>query len=192
VASPSLGHVVGRTVRTQREIRGWSQEVTVRRLREVGLLWARSQLTDLETERRKDVTLGEAVLLAEAFGITLAELLPATGQVQVNATERPIRVLREMLAGERAPNSDLLGPTDMAGYEPERHGPGPYWTRSGARGSRTYSAAEVEAARKLGADVGRVHDAGMELNDGRVISEVTPELVEALRELLERERPDGS
>jgi transcriptional regulator with XRE-family HTH domain len=147
-----LSLAVGQTVRELRDARGWTQEVAARRLHATGLAWSRSQLADLEVGQR-DIRLGEVILLAEAFGVGVHELLPASGQIEIGTTERPAIVLRGMLTGQSTPNSDLLGPTDVPGMDPERHGAGPYWIRNLSRGSRIYSAAEVDQAKRLGLDI---------------------------------------
>jgi transcriptional regulator with XRE-family HTH domain len=148
----SVSHAVGLKVQELRSARGWSQEVAARRLQATGLSWRRSQVTELETGRR-DLALSEIFLLAETFGVGVHELLPESGQIAIGKTERPAAILRGMLAGQPAPNSDLHGPTDIPGLDPAEHGSGPYWVRNMGRASYVYSAEEVDEAKRLGLDI---------------------------------------
>jgi transcriptional regulator with XRE-family HTH domain len=148
--APSLAVVVGRTLKAFREERGWTQEAVAQRLKLVGLSWTRFQLSDIEAGRR-DISAAEMLLIAEALGVRVADLLEGDGFIELSDSERPLRAVRAVLAGELAPNSDLLGPTDIPGLVG-----GPYWTRSGNRRGEMYSNAEVAIARWLGVDVARV------------------------------------
>ena len=121
-------------------------------MEEIGLRWKPYQLADLEGGRRQDLTLSELALLAESLGVHLADLLEGSGSIQLSETERPMHVVRDMMAGELAPNSDLLGPTEIPGF-----GEGPYWTKAGNKQGQIFSAEVVSYARRLGVDVEWVH-----------------------------------
>ncbi len=151
VSARPLGDFVGDAVRALRESNGWSQETVSRRLRARGLPWTRSQVADLEipTRRRQDLTLGEVVLLAEALGVSVPKLLEDGDSVKLGTTERPMWLVRAMLAGTPPPNADLFGPSETAGIE------GPRWVRQrpGDKAGAMYSMADVDAANRLGLDV---------------------------------------
>jgi transcriptional regulator with XRE-family HTH domain len=190
---------VGEAVKALREAKGWSQEALAQRLQDRGLSWTRSRVADLEIpqRRRPDLTLTELILLAETFGVRLADLLAGTGSVQLGNTRRPLEAVRARLMGEPPRDEDLLGPQDIAGFDPEIQGEGPYWIRPMDKGGIFYTSTEVEAARRLGVDVDRIHELARKLWDGRIIdlernrrlrnrsqdrTELTSRLIEELRD----------
>src|SRR5215470_12943263 len=112
-AALRLGQAVGEAVQDLRTSRRWSQEDLARRLQELGLPWARQQVTDLERGRRQDLNVAELFMLSEALDVRLVDLLPAVGVVQIGETERPLSALRALLQGQAPPDADLLGPVAL-------------------------------------------------------------------------------
>jgi RNA polymerase sigma factor (sigma-70 family) len=68
---PSLGQIVGLSLRRAREARSNTQEQAAEALRAVGLNWTRANVASLESGRRQDLTLAELVLLSAGFGLPL-------------------------------------------------------------------------------------------------------------------------
>lgn len=165
---PRIGEVVGQAVQKLRSERGWSQEETSRHLRDTGLPWSRAQVAAVELHRREEINLGEAVLVAEAFGVPLAALVEGEGSVRLGNTERPASAIRAALAGASPTDLGLRGPYNLPGMSPELHGQGPFYVKDQERGSVIYAASEVEAARRLGVDVERIRQASRELWEGRI------------------------
>ena len=96
----SIAYVIGRAVRRARRARDWSQEEAARQLRLAGLPWHRWQLTDLESGRRAEIGLSEALLLAETFDLPLADLVPhSADDLRLGTTARPANVVRSRLDG---------------------------------------------------------------------------------------------
>lgn len=179
--APTPAQLVGGTLKKLRASREWSQEIAARRLASNGLAWNRQQVADFETGRRQDVTLSELVLMAETFGVRISDLLGEhDGPVHVGDTERPLSLVRGMLAGDPPLDLGLGGPVDIPGLSPELHGPGPYWVKAGDRVSYIYGSGEVYVARRLGLPIEVIHEAARGIWDGRIFD------VERVRRLTER------
>lgn len=149
---------MGESLYALRKKLGMTQDELAGHLRRSGLNWTRTQITDLERQRGRDVTLAEALLLAEALGVKLADLVPDIGTIRLGDTTRPAATVHALLAGELPINADLRGPTNIPG-EPG----GPHWLRIDPGGSsQIFTSAEVELARYMGYPVERIASTSIE------------------------------
>jgi transcriptional regulator with XRE-family HTH domain len=167
--TPLIGQVVGRAIRTLRASRGWSQTQLAAALNELGLPWKQSQVTEAETGHRQDLTLSEAILLAEVLNVRLADLVsPAYAADAVRlggkgGPEQAVATVIRVLAGGHPLDAGLIGPHYRLGLSPEVHGEGPWWLQTVGRVSTIYSALEVKVALRIGIEVQDVHDLSQEL-----------------------------
>jgi transcriptional regulator with XRE-family HTH domain len=161
-----IGQVVGRAIRTLRASRGWSQTQLAAALNELGLPWKQSQVTEAETGHRQDLTLSEAILLAEVLNVRLADLVSHADAVRLGGKggpEQAVATVIRVLAGGHPLDAGLIGPHYRLGLSPEVHGEGPWWLQTVGRVSTIYSALEVKVALRLGIEVQDVHDVSQEL-----------------------------
>jgi transcriptional regulator with XRE-family HTH domain len=80
---PSLGHVVGENVQAIRKGLRLTQPQLANRLLQHGLPWKRSQIADLENQRRESADLGIVIALAAALDVSLDRLFEGDGDVMV-------------------------------------------------------------------------------------------------------------
>ncbi len=84
----TLNAVVGRNVAELRRRRGWTQDQLAAFLRERGIDLSASALSSAWRTGRRQLTLGESVLLALAFGLAPEELTAGDGPVALTPTCR--------------------------------------------------------------------------------------------------------
>lgn len=168
---------------------GWTQDVLAWRLRRYGLDWSRDQVASLEALRRLNLELGEAVQLAQALGLRVADLFKGSGDVVIGSVSVPLGVLRDQLSGLQPPSA-TESPDDVPYSDAERG-----WGRQlGLRPSelRRLSRAKWEG-RTVDEELERLLD-----NPPAHLSTMTPvsqeamlrrELFAELRNALDDERP---
>ncbi|HZT82237.1 MAG TPA: helix-turn-helix transcriptional regulator [Gemmataceae bacterium] len=176
VEARALVSALAASIRTLRTARGWSQADLTAAVNELGLSWGRSHVTELESGRRRYITLDEAIFLAEVFNVRLADLIrPADADaVRLAGPEGPeqsVGTVKRVLSGGQPLDPGLIGPNDQLGLDPEVHGSPPWWVKTVGRASYVYSALEVKTALQLGVMVEDVHEVARELWQGRIIDQ---------------------
>jgi transcriptional regulator with XRE-family HTH domain len=161
-----LSAVIGRNVRTLREMSGRSQDLLSRELRSAGLNWTRSQLAKAERGER-GISIEELVILADALGVPVSALVASPGRVALTPqTSVSGRSLQLMLEGKKVRPHDFETPLsrgDWSAYER-----GVPWADANAR-----------AAQRLGATKQEIHAASVRLW-GRVLLDEREARVEEL------------
>lgn len=102
----SVGAVVGTNVRRLREERLLTQAELVHLLGEMGMGWPRTKLSALEAGSRPQVSLADAILMAAALEVPVADLLVGTGVVEMapsNSTSSLEGVHRFLSVGSPVP-----------------------------------------------------------------------------------------
>lgn len=80
-APPTVGKVVGENLKAIRQSRRITQGALATQLLRAGLKWKRTHVSDLESGRREAVDLGTLVVLSQALGVQLRDLLAGEGNV---------------------------------------------------------------------------------------------------------------
>ncbi|MFJ6934470.1 helix-turn-helix domain-containing protein [Streptomyces sp. NPDC101132] len=80
---PTVGKVVGENLKALRQERHITQGALAAELMRAGLKWKRTQISDLESERRETVDLGSLVVLAQALGVQLRDFFAGEGNVMI-------------------------------------------------------------------------------------------------------------
>jgi transcriptional regulator with XRE-family HTH domain len=94
---PTIGQVVGAELRALRRGLGITQEEALQRVRAEGLDWTLDTLSRLEVGKREELSLGEVVLLAEAFGMVPTDWFSEDGEIRVGSARIQSRWLRTKL-----------------------------------------------------------------------------------------------
>src|SRR5437763_15303760 len=108
----SYQRLLGRNVREQRLKLGLRQDDVARQAQALGLHWTQATVAAIETGRRQ-VSLGEALLVASMLGRSLVDLLEAPGRVSVDVegvTLTRSQLLR-LASGEGLKHRAMKGPT---------------------------------------------------------------------------------
>ena len=111
----SLERVVGSNVRRVRKARGWRQDDLAREARSIGLSWTRNVVANLESGRR-NLTVGELLLLTTLLRVPVAQLLEAdrTARIYVEEVLVPGDQLSAMATGEAAEREAFWDETERA------------------------------------------------------------------------------
>lgn len=80
---PSVGWVVGENLKSIRAARRLTQPQLAALLARCGLPWKRTQIADLERDRRETIDLGTLAMLATALDTSLARLFEGDGDVML-------------------------------------------------------------------------------------------------------------
>ena len=106
----SQGAVVGENLKRIRDAHSLTQHEAARRCQAVGLRWARSRISDVESGARDTIDVGTLRLLAEAFGVEMADFFAGDGDVQLSARAcQPRAGLRAALRGAaQSPDAFIL------------------------------------------------------------------------------------
>ena len=143
-----LGEIVGQSLTRLREKERLTQnELVMRIFFRTGETWTRAQLSTLENGKREGVSVGEMLILACAFDVTLSEMFEPEESdrvVRMGRFRMALGDLRSALAG-----GPIVGAADESG------------------GPKAWTAAQVEADRavadRLGVPVHVVVDAAVQL-----------------------------
>ncbi|MGW6456649.1 helix-turn-helix domain-containing protein [Streptomyces sp. NPDC055078] len=82
-APPTVGKVVGENLKALRQSQRITQGDLATALMRTGLKWKRTQISDLESERRETVDLGALLVLAQALGVHLRDFFAGDGNVML-------------------------------------------------------------------------------------------------------------
>ncbi|WP_371551716.1 helix-turn-helix domain-containing protein [Streptomyces sp. NBC_00554] len=82
-APPTVGKVVGENLKALRQERRVTQGALASELARSGLNWKRTQISDLESERRETVDIGALVVLGNALGVKLRDFFAGDGDVML-------------------------------------------------------------------------------------------------------------
>lgn len=194
----TVGEAVRRRIRELREKRGQTQDEVVRGLRKLGLDWSRSHLAKIEAGTTPLDRLPDLLVVADSFGISLADLLGAKDAAAALISLNDVAAVEGSEAAEKLDvRVRVTWSEDAAAAALE----------ADARGD-----AEIKAARRLGVDSLDVATAALRtfrrsLTDEReervsqrarkgasdrtrqaIRGHVTRELVEELRPVVEKAR----
>jgi transcriptional regulator with XRE-family HTH domain len=103
--------IVARNVQWRREARGWSMAELASRMAAAGSPVNQTAIHKIEKgEPRRTISLNEALALAQAFGITVAELLTSPEATIYSDTERGLEEIRQITADAETFTARLAEP----------------------------------------------------------------------------------
>lgn len=124
-APPTVGKVVGENLKALRQERRMTQGALAAELMRAGLTWKRTQISDLESERRETVDVGSLVVLAQALGVRLHDFFAGEGNVMITPrsefpeswAQATRAELRAWLSGEDATFTVMGAESVVAGLD---------------------------------------------------------------------------
>ncbi|MFE2020130.1 helix-turn-helix domain-containing protein [Streptomyces sp. NPDC059499] len=163
-----VGKVVGENLKALRQSKRITQGALASELVRTGLNWKRTQISDLESERRETLDLGALVVLGQALGVQLRDFFAGDGDVMLTPrSEYPKSWakasradLRGWLSGEDATLTVMGSDNVRAALD--------HWDR---QGRSIPIEADAAFAERYGVDVRDVVQAAEQMWDGSLTEE---------------------